>query len=214
MLADFVATAPAEADTSSQAMLLLGTLPQTGCVLGGELAFEGQCVFRMAVLRLSLSACGADKAKSVKAATEMPQALLLRRKAVPVGLGTVLLQLSPKWPQAAHSLSSQCPAPVGGPDSRRRRLTGGSSSDPPSSSKDKEQCLLPPLKASSLHRLKPGKERPPSTRLAAQFLQFAQREFSYFRAEALEIPEWRGTRCLLPHHPQNPGWYRVNFPSR
>lgn len=198
MLAGFVATAPAEADTSRQAVLLLSTLPQTGCVsvgVGGggwamELAFEGQCDFRMAALRLSLSACGAEKAKSVKAATEMPQALLRRRKAVPVGLGTVLLQLSPKWPQAAHSLSSQCPAPVGGPDSRRRRLTGGSSSDPPSSSKDKEQRLFPLLKASSLYRLKPAKERPPSTRLAAaRYLQFAQREFSYFRAEALEIPE-------------------------
>lgn len=153
-----MAPAPAEADTSSQAVLLLSTLPQTGCVYVGrgvcrgmELPFEGQCAFWMAALRLSLSACGADKAKSVKAATEMPQALLLRRKAVPVGLGTVLLQLSPKWPQAAHSLSSQCPAPVGGPDSRRRRLTGGNSPDlPSSSSKDKEQCLFPPLKASSL----------------------------------------------------------------
>lgn len=111
MSAGFVASA--EADTSSQALPLLSILPLTGAM---EQVCGEQCTFRIAALRLSLSACGADKAKPMKSATEMPRALLLRRKAVPVGLGTALLLLSPKWPRAAHSLSSRCPAPVGGLD--------------------------------------------------------------------------------------------------
>lgn len=116
MLAGFVATASVGADASSQTLPLLSILPLTGAL---DLGFGEQCAFGTAALRLSLSACGADKAKPMKSATEMPRALLLRRKVLPVGLGTVLLLLSPKWPQAAHLLSSQCPAPVGGLDSRR-----------------------------------------------------------------------------------------------
>lgn len=84
MLAGFVATASVGAEASSQTVPLLSILPLTGAV---EMVFGEQCAFGTAALRLSLSACGADEAKPMKSATEMPQALLLRRKAGPCWAG-------------------------------------------------------------------------------------------------------------------------------